>query len=332
MKKLDLNEVAGEFEMISDEHQLFYNKETGEFNFYIDPIYSGLEDDFDKFEEDCWIAAPSQHDIGEYDMMVDFADTVTDPRANEFLGVALEGKGAFRRFKDTLHRVGLIEDWYAFKRNAYIDLAREWCEKNGLEYLDTRGNQKPESPQSSEHIFLDHLIILPLSSKIANDAAEVMRDALNYGKSAAEAEVRRMLSSKRIAFAAITDNRIVGIIGAVPQYGVTGWELHPLAVLKMYQRRGIGTALVEALESEVADRGGVTLYLGSDDESGTTSLYGVDLYDDTFTKLASIKNTGGHPFPFYEKFGYKIVGVFPDANGIGKPDIWMAKRINKGKN
>ena len=31
----------------------------------------------------------------------------------------------------------------------------------------------------------------------------------------------------------------------------------------------------------------------------------------------------------FQKMGYKIVGVFPDANGIGKPDIWMAKRIRK---
>ena len=71
------------------------------------------------------------------------------------------------------------------------------------------------------------------------------------------------------------------------------------------------------------------LYLGSDDESGATSLYGVDLYDDTFGKLANIQNICGHPFPFYEKCGYRIVGVLPDANGIGKPDIWMAKRIKR---
>lgn len=50
---------------------------------------------------------------------------------------------------------------------------------------------------------------------------------------------------------------------------------------------------------------------------------------DTFGKLTNIQNIGGHPYPFYEKLGYKIVGVFPDANGIGKPDIWMAKRIKK---
>ena len=69
------------------------------------------------------------------------------------------------------------------------------------------------------------------------------------------------------------------------------------------------------------------IYLGSYDESGMTSLHGVNLYDNTFGKLANIQNLGGHPYTFYEKLGYRIVGVFPDANGIGKPDILMAKRI-----
>ena len=63
MKKISLNEIAGEFEAISDEHQLFYNIETGEFDFYIDPIYSGIEDDYERFEEDCWISCPSQRDL-----------------------------------------------------------------------------------------------------------------------------------------------------------------------------------------------------------------------------------------------------------------------------
>jgi aminoglycoside 6'-N-acetyltransferase I len=32
---------------------------------------------------------------------------------------------------------------------------------------------------------------------------------------------------------------------------------------------------------------------------------------------------------FYQKLGYVIVGVIPDANGPGKPDIMMAKRVGK---
>jgi len=76
-----------------------------------------------------------------------------------------------------------------------------------------------------------------------------------------------------------------------------------------------------ALEHEVAKRGGVMIYLGSDDEHNTTSLFGVDLYENTFDKIANIKNTGGHPYAFYEKHGYKIVGVLPDANGLGEMNL-----------
>ncbi len=74
-------------------------------------------------------------------------------------------------------------------------------------------------------------------------------------------------------------------------------------------------------------RGGITIFLGSDDEDGMTSLAGVDLYPDVAGHIASIRNLKRHPYQFYQKLGYTIVGVIPDANGPGKPDILMAKRI-----
>ncbi|MEJ6950359.1 hypothetical protein [Natronospora cellulosivora (SeqCode)] len=79
---------------------------------------------------------------------------------------------------------------------------------------------------------------------------------------------------------------------------------------------------------KVKEKGGVTIWLGSDDEDGSTSLSNVNLYDDLYNKLRNIeKNNNHHPFEFYQKIGYKVVGVLPDANGIGKPDIFLAKRV-----
>ncbi|MDR2713247.1 MAG: SWIM zinc finger family protein [Clostridiales bacterium] len=151
MKLLDLVIAAQEFETIDSEKHLFYNTKTGEFDFYSD----FLGDDYNNaemFEDDVWIAAPSQRDIGEYDIMEDFANSVTDPRTNELLCIALEGKGAFRRFKDTLHRVDLTAKWYDFRRKAFVKIAREWCEENGIGYLDITNTNEPEPSQSAEHV------------------------------------------------------------------------------------------------------------------------------------------------------------------------------------
>jgi aminoglycoside 6'-N-acetyltransferase I len=145
---------------------------------------------------------------------------------------------------------------------------------------------------------------------------------------AALEEVNECVEAENICLAAVDgDGRVLGWIGARPAYGVTGWELHPLVVDPARQGEGIGRALVWELEAQVCRRGGITIFLGSDDEDGMTSLAGVDLYSDVTGHIADIRNLKRHPFEFYRKLGYVIVGVIPDANGLGKPDILLAKRV-----
>jgi aminoglycoside 6'-N-acetyltransferase I len=142
-------------------------------------------------------------------------------------------------------------------------------------------------------------------------------------------EVHECLEAENICLAAVDNNgRVLGWIGARPAYGVTGWELHPLVVDPAQQGTGIGSALVRDLEDHVRQRGGVTIFLGSDDEDGMTSLAEVDLFPDVAGRIPTIRNLKRHPYEFYQKQGYTIVGVIPDANGPGKPDILMAKRVS----
>ncbi len=98
-------------------------------------------------------------------------------------------------------------------------------------------------------------------------------------------------------------------------------------VKSAHHGRGIGRSLVADLEVRVAERGGLTLWLGSDDVNGMTTLAGVDLYPDLLGHLGDIRNLQGHPYEFYTKLGFSLSGVMPDANGPGKPDIFLAKRI-----
>jgi aminoglycoside 6'-N-acetyltransferase I len=140
-------------------------------------------------------------------------------------------------------------------------------------------------------------------------------------------EVREALGESRICRVAVDDDgAVLGWIGGISSYEGKVWELHPLVVRPDLQRRGIGRALVADLEARVRDRGALTLWLGSDDEAGMTSLSGIDLYPNVIDHLARIENLRGHPYSFYQRLGFSIIGAMPDANGFGKPDIYMAKR------
>lgn len=141
-------------------------------------------------------------------------------------------------------------------------------------------------------------------------------------------EVQASFEGDRISRVALAnDKSVLGWIGGMSTYDGYVWELHPLIVRVSAQGRGIGRALVEDFEKRVKERGGLTILLGSDDENHQTTLSGVNLFSNLYQQLTHIRNLKKHPYEFYQKLGYVIVGVVPDANGLGKPDILMAKSM-----
>jgi aminoglycoside 6'-N-acetyltransferase I len=144
----------------------------------------------------------------------------------------------------------------------------------------------------------------------------------------ARQEVLASLDPDRISRVLVDESGTArGWVGSVPMYGGRVWEVHPLVVSGAHRRQGIGRALVEDLERVVARRGALTLWAGSDDENGETTLSGTDLYADIPEAIRSIRNLRHHPYEFYLRLGFRIAGVLPDANGRGKPDIFLAKRV-----
>jgi aminoglycoside 6'-N-acetyltransferase I len=120
---------------------------------------------------------------------------------------------------------------------------------------------------------------------------------------------------------------VLGWIGAISEYDGLVWELHPIVVDEAQRRRGVGRALVADLEAIVMARGGLTLWAGSDDLADETSLGGIDLYPVLPGALDDVRSWGRHPMPFYQRLGFRIIGVMPDANGAGRPDIFLGKRL-----
>jgi aminoglycoside 6'-N-acetyltransferase I len=173
----------------------------------------------------------------------------------------------------------------------------------------------------------DRLDLLDAAAGLLHSTFETRSAAWPDFESARQ-EVVESLTDGRISRVAIDEGgAVVGWIGSMPSYGGNVWEIHPLVVAAASRLHGVGRALVEDLETIVRQKGAVTLWAGSDDEHYETSLSGVDLYADIPAAIRGVRNLKGHPYEFYLRLGFTIVGVMPDANGPGKPDIFLAKRL-----
>jgi len=99
--------------------------------------------EYDKFTEDeidelfeKSIILPTQYEINEYQIMVDFIETIDNEKVKEELQRLIQGKGTFRRFKDYCFEANIIQDWYKYKEQKYKEIAINWCVVNKLQYID----------------------------------------------------------------------------------------------------------------------------------------------------------------------------------------------------
>ena len=81
-----------------------------------------------------FVRVPHVESYEAYADMEAFIDTVSDRRLRERLWRAIEGRGAFRRFKDVL--AGDFRErkrWFAFRDERVDRRVREWLESEGIE-------------------------------------------------------------------------------------------------------------------------------------------------------------------------------------------------------
>lgn len=132
--KVKLSEVVDAMNSTNNEIEYYYNPDKEEiFMSNIGDFNNLDEDELDELFEKS-IILPTRYDIHEYDIMVRFVETITDTRLQNQLYISLNGKGAFRRFKDTCINFNIIDDWYKFRDEKYKEIAISWCQKNNIEF------------------------------------------------------------------------------------------------------------------------------------------------------------------------------------------------------
>ncbi len=138
MKKnmVTLSEIIEGLEMVNDEIDCYYNPKKDEIFLSNIGEYENLnEDELDELFEKS-IILPTQYEINEYQIMVDFIDTINDLEIRNNLYRLIQGKGAFRRFKDYCFEVNIIQDWYNYREEKYKEIAINWCKENDLKYKE----------------------------------------------------------------------------------------------------------------------------------------------------------------------------------------------------
>jgi len=120
----------------SYEHEHYLDLKTGEILFlseYTDDeetrsLRERIEEEPDRYEQ---IPRAESHE--GYEDMEDFIATVKDEHLAELLELAINGRGAFRRFKDVLLRYPEErERWFQFKDERIEERARGWLDDIGI--------------------------------------------------------------------------------------------------------------------------------------------------------------------------------------------------------
>ena len=131
-----LSKIIEGLEMVDDISDCYYNLENGEIFLSNIGEYEDLsEDEIDELFEKS-IILPTQYEINEYQIIVEFIETIDNEKVKEELQRAIQGKGAFRRFKDYCFHANIIQDWYEYKEQKYKEIAIKWCIENELQYID----------------------------------------------------------------------------------------------------------------------------------------------------------------------------------------------------
>ena len=158
MNPVKLSEIADGIESQNDEISFYLNKKTGAVVMITEEDRSAanrIDEDGDSLEDfddwqheaikaaieindnsDDYLDLPSRYEVNEYKIMENFCDSIEDENLQEKFFIAINGKGAFRRFKDTAYRHDLLDNWYEFKMQALKKKAIEWCEENDINYTE----------------------------------------------------------------------------------------------------------------------------------------------------------------------------------------------------
>lgn len=155
--RVKLSAIINGMELLTDETTSYLNKETAEVVTIMHEEFRAAEEEDDSLTDlyglekerikialdiladegnEKYLSLPTKFDIHEWAIMRQFCVSIEDKEISRSLLNTIHGSGAFRYFKDSIHRFGIADQWYKYRDNAIKNIAVEWCEDNDIEYID----------------------------------------------------------------------------------------------------------------------------------------------------------------------------------------------------
>ena len=120
----------------SMETEAFVDLDTGAIHYLSNELELEEEPPEDLETSDRYLAVPHKNDLNlGRSLALSFVEEVL-PDDYETAAMYFRSRGAYARFKDLLEARGVIEQWYAFERNAVETALRQWCRENGVRLTD----------------------------------------------------------------------------------------------------------------------------------------------------------------------------------------------------
>ena len=124
-------------ELASDSGTYYYDFDKQESIYLSEDSWNWDEEDKEiaelmDMEWDRFIRLPEKYEIHEYRIMEDFIEELDNQKLQTELYRAIQGRGAFRRFKDKIRYAGIEQQWYDYQNNAYREFALRWCKENNI--------------------------------------------------------------------------------------------------------------------------------------------------------------------------------------------------------
>jgi hypothetical protein len=151
----DLEDLVGAMEILDEFSRVYLSRSTGDIILLTDEDFNLAEGGHQEGELEHWeaklvelvrrveggadedlIELPRMSEEHEVGIIERFSRQHSDQEISDEMLALIRGEDGLRRFKNALGRLGVEEQFYDYRHDCLLEVVREWCEANGVEYLD----------------------------------------------------------------------------------------------------------------------------------------------------------------------------------------------------